>query len=121
RPQAWCEYGFKDDITFDDFYSLYRRGGIAHGAVEKIVSNCWRTNPWVIEGDEQDNAREETPWERKTKPTFKSGRFWRSIAEADRRRLVGRYSGLLLRLKDSKPWNQPVDRRSKELVEVVPA
>src|SRR5690606_11693346 len=90
-------------------------------AVEKIVSNCWLTNPWVIEGDEQDNAREETPWERKTKPTFKSGRFWRSIAEADRRRLVGRYSGLLLRLKDSKPWNQPVDRRSKELVEVVPA
>lgn len=121
RPQAWCEYGFPEEIVYDDFYKLYRRGGVAHGAVEKLVGNCWKTNPWVIEGDEQDNSKKETPWERKMKPLFKGGRFWRRFAEADRRRLVGRYAGLLLRLRDSKAWDQPVDRRAKSLVEIIPA
>ncbi|EHR4749648.1 DUF1073 domain-containing protein, partial [Salmonella enterica] len=36
RNSAWCEYGFKEELTFDDLYKLYRRGGIAHGAVEKL-------------------------------------------------------------------------------------
>lgn len=29
---AWCEYGFPEQITYDNLYSLYRRGGIAYGA-----------------------------------------------------------------------------------------
>lgn len=38
RDAAWSEYGFKEEITYHDLYKLYRRGGIAHGAVEKIVT-----------------------------------------------------------------------------------
>jgi uncharacterized protein len=45
RDAAWSEYGFKEEITYHDLYKLYRRGGIAHGAVEKIVTTCWRTKP----------------------------------------------------------------------------
>ncbi|MGT5975012.1 anti-CBASS protein Acb1 family protein [Escherichia coli] len=104
RASAWCEYGFKDDLTFTDLYKLYRRGGIAHGAVEKLIGNCWKSNPQVIEGDSQDDAKEETVWEKKLKPVL-SHRFWRVFAEADRRRLVGRYSGLLLHIKDNQAWN----------------
>ena len=37
REAAWCEYGFKTDLSFHDLYKLYRRGGIAHGAVNKLV------------------------------------------------------------------------------------
>lgn len=51
RHSAWCEYGFPEQITYDNLYSLYRRGGIAHGAVEKLVGKCWQTNPEIIEGD----------------------------------------------------------------------
>lgn len=103
RASAWCEYGFKEDLTFDDLYKLYRRGGIAHGAVEKLIGNCWKSNPQVIEGDSQDDAKKETAWERKLKPVL-NHRFWRVFAEADRRRLVGRYSGLLLHIKDDQAW-----------------
>ncbi|NIF57527.1 DUF1073 domain-containing protein [Enterobacter sp. Ap-916] len=103
RASAWCEYGFKDELTFNDLYKLYRRGGIAHGAVEKLIGNCWKSNPQVIEGDNQDDAKKETAWERKLKPVL-SHRFWRVFAEADRRRLVGRYAGLLLHIKDGKQW-----------------
>lgn len=106
RASAWCEYGFKENIEFSDLYNLYRRGGIAHGAVNKLVQSCWKTNPEIIEGDEQDDSRKETPWESSNKTLF-NNRFWRSFAEADRRRLVGRYAGILLHIGDGKTWDQP--------------
>ncbi len=118
---AWCEYGWKEELGFSDFYNLYRRGGLAHGVVEKIVTTCWRTAPWVIEGDDQDNSRKETAWERTNKPLFNGGRLWRAVAEADRRRLVGRYSGLLLHVNDGALWNQPVKTKGKSLVKATPA
>lgn len=107
RCAAWAEYGFKENIEFSDLYNLYRRGGIAHGAVNKLVQTCWKTNPEIIEGEEQDDSREETAWERSNKALF-SNRFWRTFAEADTRRLVGRYAGILLHIGDSMAWNQPV-------------
>jgi len=107
RNCAWAEYGFKEDLTFDDLYKLYRRGGIAYGAVNKLVGLCWKTNPEVIEGDKDDDTRKETAWERSNKQVF-THRFWRAFAEADKRRLVGRWSALLLHVRDSKQWNEPV-------------
>jgi len=121
RPQAWCEFGWPETIEFSDLYSLYRRGGIAHGAVEKIVGACWKTAPWLIEGDEQDEARDETAWERSNKPLLAGGRFWRAVAEADRRRLVGRYSGLLIQLRDSGRWDEPVKKKDAAVVKLIPA
>lgn len=109
RSSAWCEYGFKEELTFDDLYKLYRRGGIAYGAVNKLVGLCWKTNPEVIEGDADDDTKEETAWERSNKRVF-THRFWRSFAEADKRRLVGRWSALLLHVRDGKKWNEPVTR-----------
>lgn len=109
RGSAWCEYGFPEQITYDNLYSLYRRGGIAHGAVEKLIGKCWQTNPEIIEGDDADESEEETAWERKAKKVF-TNRFWRSFADADRRRLVGRYSGIMLHIRDNQDWNQPVTR-----------
>ena len=120
RPQAWCEYGFPESIDFDDFYRLYRRGGLASGAVNKLIQNCWKTMPWMVEGDDQDGAKDETQWERALKPLTAKGKLWRVFAEADKRRLVGRYSGLILQIKDSKEWDQPV-ASGKTLVRIIPA
>lgn len=118
RSSAWCEYGFKEDLTFDDLYKLYRRGGIANGAVNKLVTNCWRTNPEVIEGDISDESREETQWEKASKQVF-THRFWRAFAKADTRRLVGRWAGILLHIKDSKNWNEQVVK-GKALQKITP-
>jgi len=109
RGTAWCEYGFKEELTFDDLYKLYRRGGIAYGAVNKLVGLCWKTNPEVIEGDADDDTKDETAWERSNKRVF-THRFWRSFAEADKRRLVGRWAALLLHVRDGKKPNEPVTR-----------
>lgn len=109
RSTAWCEYGFKEDLTFDDLYRLYRRGGIAHGAVRKIIGTCWLSNPEIIEGEKADETRKVTAWERKAKAVF-THRFWRAFADADLRRLVGRYSGILLHIRDNQNWNLPAIR-----------
>lgn len=109
RHSAWCEYGFPEQVTYENLYALYRRGGIAHGAVEKLVGKCWQTNPEIIEGDDADESKDETAWEKSTKKVF-TKRLWRAFAEADRRRLVGRYAGILLHINDSRTWDQPVVR-----------
>lgn len=109
RHSAWCEYGFPEQVTYENLYALYRRGGIAHGAVEKLVGKCWQTNPELIEGDDADESKDETPWEKNAKKVF-TKRLWRAFAEADRRRQVGRYAGILLHINDSRTWDQPVFR-----------
>lgn len=106
RNSAWCEYGFPEQVTYENLYALYRRGGIAHGAVEKLVGKCWQTNPEIIEGDDADESENETTWEKKSKQVF-TNRLWRAFADADRRRLVGRYAGILLHIRDGKDWNLP--------------
>ncbi|POP43353.1 DUF1073 domain-containing protein [Superficieibacter electus] len=118
RESAWCEYGFKQELTFDDLHKLYRRGGIAHGAVNKLVANCWRTNPQVIEGEQSDESEDITSWESEINQVF-THRFWRSFAKADTRRLVGRWSGILLHIKDSRGWDQPVIK-GKALQKITP-
>lgn len=67
RHSAWCEYGFPEQVTYENLYALYRRGGISHGAVEKLVGKCWQTNPEIIEGDDADESKDETIWEKNTK------------------------------------------------------
>jgi len=121
RSAAWCEYGFKDELGFDDFYALYKRGGVAHGGVNKITGACWDTSPWVIEGDEQDKAKGPTTWENSLKPLLDGGRLWKSFAEADKRRLIGRYAGLLIQVRDSGKWDQPVTRANSAIVKLIPA
>ena len=114
RQSAWCEYGYKADLTFRDLYNSYRRGGLAFSAVNKLVGKCFSSYPMVIEGGEKDEAGKETPWEKSVSKTLTS-RFWHAFAEADRRRLVGRYSGILIHFKDSKRWNEPVDRSGRAI------
>lgn len=120
RPQAWCEYGWPESVSYSQLYSLYRRGGLAHGVVNKLTGKCWETNPWVIEGEESDEATDETQWERKTKRTL-TKRLWRTFAEADKRRLVGRYAGLLIHVRDNGKWDQPVTRSGSAIEKLTPA
>lgn len=116
RGRAWCEYGYPSVVDFSMLYNLYSRGGLAFGAVEKLVALCWKTNPWVIQGD--DNSDKESPWEVAVKKITNVA-FWRALKEADRRRLVGRYSAVLLRIADNQLWDKPAG--AGKLVGLVPA
>lgn len=119
RGKAWCEYGYPETITSQMLYSLYRRGGLAHGAVKKLVGNCWKTLPEVIEGTTEDASKKDSAWDKAAAKVF-TQQLWAKFADADERRLVGRYSALILRIKDNAKASEPV-QRSADIEEVIPA
>lgn len=121
RPQAWLEYGYPENPTFDDFYRLYQRHGVAHGAVNTLIEKCWETEPWVIEGEDKDDKTAETSWEKELKRIFREARVWPTVRQGDLRRLVGKFSGLLLQLRDGGQWDQPVTSNAPKLVKLIPA
>ena len=118
RSQAWCEYGWKEKIEFQDLYNAYKRGGLAFGAVTKLVGKCWGTQPWIIEGEEQQDATNLTAWEQGLQVLLPDD-IWAKFEEADKRRLVGRYSALILRVRDGKKLKEPV-RGRYGLADVIP-
>lgn len=115
RPGAWMQYGWPETVGFEQMYRAYERSGAGFGAVHRLVDGCWQKTP-RIKSPWQDN---ETPWERKVSQVIKSIRGWAKLKELDRRNMVGRYAGLIYRVADNKPLNQPLDRATK-LVDIVP-
>ncbi len=115
RPAAWDTYGYKQDLTIDDFLQAYERGGPAHGAVHRLLGKCWEKSPRI----KQPAADKATPWEEKTKATLETVKFWQVFQDFDRRNLIGRFSGLIYRVADGKRLDEPMERAAK-LVELIP-
>jgi len=119
RKKAWVDYGFPNTLNFWDYLNLYRRHSLAHAIVHRITEKSWEDEPWVVEGDETDNAETETRWERDVRQLFKRLNLWQAFQDADRRRLVGMYSGLILQVADDRQWHEELE--PGELVGVIPA
>ena len=125
RTKLWDEFGYPQNVDFDLYYGAYERNAVAHAAVHKLLDSCWADNPTIVDGDEKEESKETSPWEASVTKLMQ--RHWPKIKDADRRNLVGRYSAILLQLKDGKEWSEPVDevavRRlgDKALVKLIPA
>lgn len=115
RPRAWDQYGYPEQVTFAALLQAYERGGAGHGAVHRILDNCWSTWPRI----KKPGADEESEWEKKTAKVFSDLGLWRKLRDLDRRNLVGRYAGLIYRVADrAHELREPL--RSGKLVDVVP-
>src|SRR3972149_1382322 len=122
RPEAWAAYGYPDNLCFADYYRLWEREGVAHGAVMLLNEKCWETDPEVIQGDPESRATAPTAWEAQFKKLAKRLKLWEKFRDADMRRLVGYYSGIILQVADNKTWDQPLEKVSdKQLVSLIPA
>lgn len=121
RKCAWQEYGWKENLCFDDFFNLYERQGVAHGVVDLLNEKCFETNPWVIEGDEFDEKRPETPWEKSLRLFAKKSKLWKAFKTADTYRLVGRYAGIILQIADGGAWTAPVTLSNPVIKKLIPA
>ena len=125
RQRLYQEFGYPLELCFDDFYRAYRRNAVAGAAVTRVVDGCWEDFPEVYEGDQTKDAAKQTEWDKRINKLLK--RCWKQIKGADRRNLVGRYSAILLQVKDSKKWYEPVDTaivgmiQEKALVKLIPA
>jgi len=125
RTKLWDEFGYPDQLSFDNFYRQYRRGSTGFSAVHKLLDSCWTDNPTIIDGDEDRESTKTTDWEKSVTKLMK--KHWAKIKDADRRNMVGRYSALLIQVRDNRNWSEPVDIAAvkrlgvKALVKLIPA
>lgn len=127
KHNHYKDFGYPENLTFYDFYYMYERNGYAFAAVNKTAMKTWQDNPWLLEKERdgsQGKKSKETTLEKEVRKRFEALRLWQSLAEADRRGMVGEYAGVILRLADNLPFDMPVSTVSgglDGLVEVIPA
>lgn len=121
------DFGYPVTVGFAETFEAYNRNPLARAGVDKTIQKTWEENP-LLQEFQRDGAtkgkQDETATEAEIRQRFADLRVWQHMAEADRRGMVGAYSGLILRLADNKRFNEPVDRVGgglEGLVEVIPA
>ena len=102
RSRAWCEYGFKSDLSFLDYYGAYDRDGLGNAAIELRADKVFSSDPWIIEGDERSESENYTATELEIKRFAKRVKLWQAMKQAYIMALVGGCSYLILELKDGK-------------------
>ncbi|EBO0868508.1 DUF1073 domain-containing protein [Salmonella enterica] len=107
RPTLYQEFGYPRTITFNDFYNMYRRNAAGFAVVHRLLDGCWQDLPIIVDGDEAEEANKTNAWEKSVTKLMK--KQWAKIKDADRRNMVGRYSALLIQVKDNRQWSDPVD------------
>lgn len=120
KHNHYRDFGYPEHLTFNHFYAMYQRNGIAKAGIEKTIGKTWEDNPALWESDKPA----ETAAEEDIRQRFDQLRIWQRLAETDRRSLVGGYAGAILRFADSKRFQEPVDTVPgglMGLVEVIPA
>lgn len=124
RPNLYNEFGYPRQITFRDFYNTYRRNAAGFAVVHRLLDGCWQDNPVIVDGDKTDEAEKTNEWEKNTTKLMK--KQWAKVKDADRRNMVGRYSALLIQLRDNLPWREPVNTAlvqslgEKALIKLIP-
>lgn len=122
RQSSWDAFGWNENPQFLDYYRLWERGGLAHGAIARTVTKCWQDNPSIDQGDMDEADRPRTTWEKKFAKFAKTFDLWGVLREADTRRCVGHYSAIILQIADNQTWEKPVmGGRAKRLVKMIPA
>lgn len=127
KHNHYVDFGYPEVLTFSQLHRMYTRNGIAAAGVNKTVQKTWEQNPFLLEKERdgsQKGGDKETKLELDIRQRFADLRLWARLADADRRSMVGRYAGVILRFADSKRFSEPVDRVPGGLlglVEIIPA
>lgn len=124
KHNHYYDYGYPEHgkLVFKSFYEIFRRNGLAYGAVRLTVEKTWETLPQLLETPADEN---ETVQEKGLSEHLRRIRFWQNLTETDRRGMVGNYAALILRIGDGKQFREPVDDNVpggiEAIREVIPA
>ena len=109
----WEVLGYPSSLTFEDMWSLYRRGDLAQRIVNAYPNATWRANPTV---KQRRRSRSRTPafdqaWEDHVDqvPVF------HYFERVDKLAGIMDYALLLIGFNDGKPFEAPVGRAKQVL------
>ncbi len=117
KHDHFSDFGWPDEIAFPQLLRMYRRNGLAAAGVDKTILKTWEDEPALWETERPG----ESPLEEAVAQRLEALRFWQAMAEADRRSMVGRYAGVILRFADGQPFDAPVGRVTGGLMGLVEA
>lgn len=122
RPAAWCEYGFKENLTDEDFYKAYDRTSLGNAAVEIRASTVWSTDPKVIFGTEADDSGSKSSFEIKMDRMAEKTYLWDAMTYCDKFRMISGWSAMILTIADGDRIDQPVTKSVsiESLISVTP-
>ena len=107
RPHFYRDYGYPENLSFENYMMMYKRNGIAAAGVNRAIETCWQSYPVL---QEQEKTHDETQLEKQIVDAFERLNFWSVLSEADRFSRIGRYAGVIFRFRDNKTLDQPVDK-----------
>lgn len=120
KHHHWFDFGYPQTVSFAEFYTMFKRNGIARAGVCRPVEKTWQDNPWLLE---REDVHEETTLEKEVRIAFDRLMFWTKLKEADKRSRVGAYGGVILRFADNRLFRESVEKVPgglDGLVELIP-
>lgn len=105
-------FGYPNQLTWEDFFAIYRRHGIATRLTRGVARSCWRDIPG-IEVDEQPVLEEELK-------ILARKKMFRNLEQADTLNRIGRFSVLYVGVNDGMDPREPLGVvRSREALKGV--
>lgn len=103
--------GYRQDITFDDYFQRYERGDIAARIIEAYPDDTWRDGAEILE---VEDAKVETEFEKATASLLEKTNLWTWLLKADVLAGIGEYAVLLIgapgeSLAEELPKGKPGD------------
>jgi len=122
RPQAWCEFGFPENIALTSLFQTYDRHPLAFAAIDKRGAKVWSDNPWVIEGEETEDDKKTSPLEAAITSMAKRTGLWEALHKADEYRMIAGWAAIIIRVADGGTLRDPVTKRVTldSVVEFIP-
>jgi len=93
-------YGYEVDLSYDDYFVMYKRGGIANVVVAKVAKACWRDMPKLMVGKTEVLKEEMIQ--------LKKLGLFRTLERADIMNRIGDFSVLLVGIPDGLELDQPL-------------
>ena len=101
----YATLGYPDEITYQDYYARYKRGGIAKTIIDAFVDDTWRKTPLLRDVDKPDETAA-TPFEETWEHLAKRLGLWRVIRRLDLQARLGQFAVLVLGLRGQTDWSR---------------
>ena len=116
HSQAWADYGYKDTLTFDDHYQMYRRFGLAKAGIDMTINQCWSQPPSIHQAKDAVDAQDRhdrNEWEKKLDNIIDKHNLWKMLKAADKRQAIYQYGAVIVQVRgigDQVDWGKPLGR-----------
>lgn len=107
KHDLYYDFGYprSESLTFEYYYEMFQRNGLATALVERTSNKTWQDTPSLRETEDPET---ETDTEKTIRRGLDDLRFWQVLRETDKRSMVGKYAGVVFQLRDGKPYSEPV-------------